>query len=277
VQALQDGSRFLDRETRRSGVLLLSEERHSTFAEKQARWQLGEDVHLLLSHQIGSHSWDEVVEQATTYCVTNGLTVLVVDTLAAWAQLGGESENAAGAVLEQLRPLMRAAAAGLAVVIVAHQRKSQGEHGEAIRGSNVIVGAVDIILELERPRSQALAEEGLRELVGTSRYAATPQRLALALTETGYESRDDGIAAKADLERDRLLRVLRELDRGTAEEIADVAEITPRAVRGYMEQLHADGKVGRTGRGVKGSPHVFYGDSGIQESALLPESNWAAA
>jgi hypothetical protein len=65
------------------------------------------------------------------YCAQHKLTVLVVDTFDRWTGLRGDAENAAGAVNAALEPLQYAAAAGLAVLLLSHQRKSSGEYGEA--------------------------------------------------------------------------------------------------------------------------------------------------
>src|SRR5206468_4029765 len=99
---------------------------------------------------------------------------------------------------------------GLVVVIVAHQRKSVGGFGEAVRGSNALAGNVDVVAELERPRSDALAGEGVRVLNAVSRFAATPEELVVALTEEGFEARGDSLTAQADAERERILAVLEE-------------------------------------------------------------------
>ena len=128
--------------------MLLSEERSQTIKEKMRRWQLGE-VHLLMRHEAGVDvSLAEIVSQAVAVCSENGLDVLVVDTFSEWTGLRGDAENSAGEVLAAMKPLQAAAAAGLAVVLIAHQRKSDGEHGSAVRGSNALTGAVDIIWRL---------------------------------------------------------------------------------------------------------------------------------
>jgi hypothetical protein len=66
-----------------------------------------------------------------------------------------------------------AAGDGLAVVISAHQRKSYGEYGEAVRGSNALTGAVDVIVEIERAK---LAGGGTARVLRTvSRFDQAPQ------------------------------------------------------------------------------------------------------
>src|SRR5436190_14773460 len=95
--------------------------------------------------------WPEVVRQSVAYCRHNELGLLVVDTFPKWARI--EDENAPGLVLAAVKPLDDAAAGGLAVLALAHQRKARGRFGEAVRGSNALVGAVDVVVERRRPQS----------------------------------------------------------------------------------------------------------------------------
>jgi predicted ATP-dependent serine protease len=184
IAALEHGAAFADRPTSAQGVLLLSEEREGTLAEKAQRFGLSGPVHLLMRHNANGRDWPDVVAEAVAYCNEHWLGVLVVDTFDKWTGLKGDAENNAGSVLEALAPLLAAAGAGLAVLVVAHQRKSLGDYGEAVRGSNALTGGVDIVAELERPRSDALAGDGVRILNAVSRYGLTPEELVLALTDT---------------------------------------------------------------------------------------------
>jgi hypothetical protein len=89
-----------------------------------------------MRHQANGREWSSVVTEAVDYCQRHGLGVLIVDTWDKWTGLKGDAENNAGASLEALEPLIGAAGSGLAVLICAHQRKSFGEFGEAVRRSN---------------------------------------------------------------------------------------------------------------------------------------------
>jgi RecA-family ATPase len=182
--AVIHGDPFLGRTTRKSGVLLLTEENPSTLAEKETRWGIGA-VHVLTYQQASGMAWPAVVEEAIAYCHDHGLGLLVIDTLAQWARLAGDSENDAGAALDQLRPLQGAAASGLAVLVISHQRKSSGDFGAAIRGSNAIAAAVDVIVELERPPNAT----GTRSIKSVSRFVTTPAEIVVEIGEDGYELR----------------------------------------------------------------------------------------
>jgi hypothetical protein len=167
VAALQEGSLFLGLEAKQSGVLILSEERRGTLASKARRWNLNDSVHSLRRQQALEKSWAGVVYEAIVYCHQKGLGVLVVDTFSEWARIGNENE--AGEILAAIGALQMAADTGLAVVVVSHQRKAPGRFGEAVRGSNALTGAVDIVLELER--SLSFRDANVRVL-GVTRAAA---------------------------------------------------------------------------------------------------------
>jgi hypothetical protein len=190
------GEPFGGLETEAAGVLLLSEERRDTLAEKarilgivsfppptspSGGNQRKRPLHVLMRHDAGAVAWPELVRQAMTYCHQHKLGVLVVDTWDRWTSLRGDSENAAGAVNEALEPLQYAAASGLAVLIVTHQRKSAGEFGDAVRGSNALTGGVDVVVELERPLASFALGSHARVLRAVSRFSSTPEELFLEL------------------------------------------------------------------------------------------------
>src|SRR5262249_51904522 len=157
------------------GVLLLTEERRDTLAEKARILGLMDEalpVYVLTRADVRDMPWAEVVRQAMTFCRANGLDVLIVDTLDRWTGLRGDAENAAGAVNEAMEPLQFAAAAGLAVLAVSHQRKSGGEYGEAVRGSNAFTGSVDVVIELERPSRTLQLGGHARVLRAVSRFTS---------------------------------------------------------------------------------------------------------
>ena len=149
------------------------------------RWALPPDaVHLLMRHEARDAAWPAIVEEAAAYCREHELGIIVVDTWDRWTGLRGDAENRAGDVNEALEPLAYAAASGLAVFIATHQRKSVGEYGEAVRGSNALTGGVDVVVELERPAPSVSAGKGARVLRAVSRFASTPDELVADSTTT---------------------------------------------------------------------------------------------
>lgn len=270
LAAIRSGAPFLDLETELSGAVLLTEERPQTIKMKARALGLDDSFQgepltgapesnpapplaVVTRHDATGTSWPDMVEQATAYAVGHGLGLLVVDTWNSWASLAGEDENAAGAVLNAVSPLGEAAAAGLAVLLIAHQRKSGGEFGEGIRGSSALAGAVDVVVELERLRGDHRSARIVRSV---SRFPTTPEELVFEFTEEGAFEPFDPEAATAAAERARVLEAVREVGPGTATDIAEAADVTIRNARRILSDLVGDG-VSRSGKGVKGDPHVF--------------------
>ena len=254
VAALQEGSLFLGLEAKQSGVLILTEERRGTLASKVQRWNLNGSVHSLRRQQALEKSWAAVVHEAIVYCHRKGLGVLVVDTFSEWARIGNENE--AGEILAAIGALQVAADTGLAVVVVSHQRKAPGRFGEAVRGSNALTGAVDIVLELER--SLSFRDANTRVLRAVSRYDETPDDLVIALTPEGYEVRGDSETAKAEEEAEAILSALGGLGSGTADDLAEAIELHSSKVRRHATRLFEDERIGRTGSGKRNDPFVWH-------------------
>ena len=256
VAALQEGNLFLGLPTKRSGVLLLTEERAGTLASKVHRWNLNGSVHALRRQQALEESWATTIYQAIIHCHRNGLGVLVVDTFSEWARI--VNENDAGEVLAAVGALQYAADAGLAVIVASHQRNASGRFGEAVRGSDALTGAVDIVVELERLPS--FREANVRVLRAVSRYDETPEDLVIALTEEGYEVRGDSETAKTEEEAALVLAELDGLGSATSEALAEATELHTSKIRRLTKRLFEDEQIGRTGTGKSKDPYVWHRD-----------------
>jgi hypothetical protein len=273
LRALRDGDAFLGAPTRPTRALLLTEEREVTLAQKRTLLGLDgdDDLHVLMRWEARDAGWEEVVAQATVYALAHGLGVLIIDTLDKWLPLVGESaENDAGAIVRSLLPLLEAASAGLAVILVTHHRKGEGRHGERVRGSTALTGAADVIVELERARG-AFGEEGGRVLSGTSRFQSTPETIALELTEGTFVAVGSAEEGEARAEQATILAVLRggPLTRDEVKDALIAAEGS--AMRGEtlalrLRQMVASGTVVRSGRGKKGDPYRWT----LAPSPILP-------
>lgn len=255
LHALEHGTPFLGFATSKTKAVMLTEERPATLAEKFERWQV--DPIVLMRHSIDDRPWHEVMAEAVAVAHAEEARLLIVDTLAEWTSLAGDSENASGAVIEQLRPLQNAAASGLGVLAAHHLRKGNGDGWDSFRGSGAFQAAVDILVRIERKG------EEFRELHADGRFAAIPKAVTYELDEDGAFQ-----VATIERERDRILAALEVAGSARREQIAEEVELTPRAVGGHLEAMHAAGKIGRTGRGVKGDPHVFHSDSGTTDDPL---------
>jgi predicted transcriptional regulator len=256
IAALQDGSAFLGLPAKQSGVLLLTEERKGTLASKVKRWTLNGSVHHLRRQQAVGETWAGIVHHATAYCHENRLGVLMVDTFSEWARI--VNENEAGEVLAAIGALQQAADTGLAVQVVSHQRKSPGRFGEAVRGSNALTGAVDIIVEVER--SLTFRDANMRVLRAVSRYDEMPEDLVIALTEDGFEVRGDSEHAQADEDRRHILEAIQQSGSATTKEIAELTGLPNATVSRHAAALYEAEAIGRTGAGKRTDPHTWHSE-----------------
>lgn len=256
ISALQEGTPFLGLPTERSGVLLLTEERRGTLASKVERWSLNGSVHHLRRQQALGESWARVVHGAAAYCHENDLRVFIVDTFSEWARIANENE--AGEVLAAIGALQEAAATGLAVQVVSHQRKSPGRFGEAVRGSNALTGAVDIIVELER--SPSFRDPNMRVLRAVSRYEETPEDLVVALTDEGYEVRGDSEHAQATEDRRCIRAAIRETGSATTNDLVELTGLPNATVSRLAAALYEAEEIGRTGAGKRNDPRVWHSE-----------------
>src|SRR5207245_6982595 len=117
--------------------------------------------------------WAGIVRARGEKARAVGAKLLVGNTLPDWAGLAGEEENDAGKALQAIRPLrLTAAAKGLAVVVIRHDRKSGGEPGQSGRGSSAFAGAMDTIVQIARAGDGA--PRNRRTLRSVSRFSEVP-------------------------------------------------------------------------------------------------------
>ena len=152
VKAITTGNPFLGGPTQKIPVVYLTEERSPSFASVLRRVGLDntEDMHVLLRQDARHMTWPDVVAAAVAKAKEVDAGALFVDTLSDWAEIKGEGENITGLAYESMAPLQRVAEAGLAVLVVRHDRKSGGEISDSARGSSAFSGVADIVLGLQR-------------------------------------------------------------------------------------------------------------------------------
>lgn len=256
VAAILGGAAFLDRATKRTAVLLLTEERPATIRAVLARCGLSDrnDLHILTLSDMRGRQWPEIVMLAETYAATVGATVLIVDTLARWAGLADDSENSAGAAASAMEPLEQVAARGMAALVLRHDRKSGGEIGESGRGSSAFAGAADILLSLRRATVEGHLTRRLLEGVG--RFENVPDKLVLELQDGRYVVVGDAIDVERTEAIARITSVLEAADEPLIEadiltKLPGVKRSTWQRARNHMLAAGELAKLSGHGRGGK--------------------------
>jgi hypothetical protein len=263
VKALLEGSSFLGAEAALDGrVAWLSEEPPALFADRLRSLGLADDRLLVcFRHQSHGRALVELVAEAFDL----GATLVVVDTVAAWA--GIEDENSATEVEAALRPVINLVQEkGACLLLLHHLNKSDGPEGTAHRGSGHLVAMVDVAIELRRPEGNA--PQGRRMLRALSRYHETPQELVIELGGEGYIALGTG----EEVSRQQAERALLDVLPGPSEEpiafegrggedtvVSRLAEL--RLGRTTLHQalvaLVERGQVERHGLGKRGDPYRY--------------------
>ena len=244
------GQTFLGRTTRKGGVLILAVEEHQR------------DVRMRL-HNLGAEGLDNLYINVGALIPTptffagllawiqaHDIRLVVVDTLAAFWSV--QNENDASEMTRAVKPLLQLARASDAcILLIHHARKSEGSHGDEIRGSGALFGLVDIAIIMKRH-----SVETQRLLQTQSRYPETPAELVLELRDTGYVALGDPAAVgKADKMR-RLQSAVTENPEET-EALAKKAWLSRRDATRLLDLLLKNGAIVRDGQGKKGDPYRF--------------------
>jgi hypothetical protein len=286
VRAILEGSRFLDQPTFKSSIVYLTEQPLVSFRKAMERANLlgRDDFVVLLFSETRGMAWPQVGLAAVTECKRVGAALLVVDTLSQFAGLTGDRENNSGDALEAMQPLQQAAAQGIGVVMVRHERKSGGDVGDSGRGSSAFAGAVDIVLSLRKPEGNSAKNRRL--LQSLSRFSETPNDLLIELTESGYVAIGQRRETALKDAKDAIFRVAPQTAADAADlqalvilsaqpliEEAGQKRIAPGLTRTTaqraIDELVQDGQLIRIGTGKKGDPFRWF----IPEIPFCPTSN----
>lgn len=267
--AVLEGKSFLGQPTRKSPVVYLTEQPPATFrlAMRRAGLLGREDFHVVYWNRAAGMAWEMLAQRAIKLCQRVGAKLLVVDTLAQFAGITGDSENNSGDALRAMQPLQRGAAAGLGIIVVRHERKSGGAVGDSGRGSSAYAGAVDIVISVRL--AEGGSDRNFRLIQAVSRFDEAPDNWVIEYDPaSGYRLR----GTAADLSRERARQAL--LDAAprseaaalTAAELCATADISRRKFYRHADKLLESGVLARTGTGSKADPFRYW----APESRAIP-------
>jgi hypothetical protein len=255
-RAVLDGADFLGEPTVKGGVIYLTEQPDSSLRQTLRRAGLLDryDFVVVTWTDTAGLSWPDVVDAVVDEAVESGAKVLVVDTLSRFAGIHGDGENQAGEADAASAPLLRAAARGLAVISVRHERKAGGDVGDSGRGSSAFGGAADTVVAIRRGEGKSASS--VRVIGALSRFDDVPETLVVELTDAGYVSHgSDTDVAVADAMAMILERVPSASPGLTVDELRD--QVPRTTTQRAIERLIAEGRIERLGAGVRGDPFRF--------------------
>ena len=267
LKALGTGGTFCGQEVRPAKVLVISEESQALWANRRDRLGLADHVQFYTREcapYFGkpTHAeWGRFIKYLAGVVESEGIDVVVFDTV--FHFWPATDENASAEVMKSLTLLQRLTAAGAAVLLIAHVRKSDGGQGTATRGSGALPGVVDVIMELRR-HDPSRDKDRRRDIVTYGRYSCTPPELVIELAEDGLSYLalgDKEAATKAG--RSAIIEGLlpSESPGLTPDEVHDKwPGIKPgkRTVEEDLKELLASGRCCRSGEGKRGSPYRYY-------------------
>jgi predicted ATP-dependent serine protease len=259
VRAVAGGLDFFGKPTRKTPTVYLTEQPIVSFRQAMERAGLlgRADFHVLQHSDTRGMSWPQVIAEAVNECKRVGAVLLVIDTLPQFAGLKGDSENNSGDALAAMEPLLQAAAAGIGIILVRHERKSGGDIGDSARGSSAFAGAVDIVLSLRRPEGNG--KKTLRVLHALSRFSETPAELLVELTESGYISLGEPKEAALRVAEDSILAIApkSEADAVDIKELMESSEVPRATAQRAVKKLEEARELSKVGKGTKESIFIF--------------------
>jgi hypothetical protein len=272
LRAILQREEFLGKPTVYTSIVYLTEQSAGSFRRTCDRGGVLDrvDMDLLLYNETRDYSWTEIVGEAVRYAQSVRAGLLVVDTLSQFSGIRGEAENSSGAAMEVMDPLHLATAAGLAVLLIRHDRKSGGDVGDSARGSSAYAGSVDIILRLMRVPVPGNGHERERLLEGLSRLEETPDKVLLELSQDkpySYRLLGDPEVVRDRVLRARILEVLplNAEDGLGVEDIIDIVGVRDIDVRRMLRTLVTERLIQRSGKGKSGDPYRYSQHAGLDD------------
>jgi hypothetical protein len=198
---LKDGGDLLGLAVRPARALVVSEESVALWQMRRRRLDFGERADLLSRPFAGkptAAAWQALVERSADILGGEGGRLLVIDTVAALMPAGVETN--ADCMARALAPLRSLADRGVAVWLMHHPHKGKARSARWSRGTGSLQAAADIVLEMHPCRPDDPADRR-RLLLGHSRHAETPRRLAIEWAEDGADYRVLAEAPDEDFER----------------------------------------------------------------------------
>ncbi|MEO7863583.1 MAG: AAA family ATPase [Nitrospirales bacterium] len=244
------GLPFLGRPTRKGGVLILAVEEHRRDVKLRLQNLGAEGLDGLYVHVGALAPTANFFAELLTFIRDHTIRLVIVDTLAAFWSV--ENENDASEMTRAVKPLLQLARESEAcVLLIHHARKSEGSHGDEIRGSGALFGLVDVALIMKRH-----AIENQRLLQAQSRYPETPSELILELRESGYVALGDPASVGKAAKKQQLTQALSN-EGAHAESITKSAGLTRRVGYRLLDLLVEEGIALREGLGKKSDPYRF--------------------
>lgn len=272
---------FIGQPVTPSRILYVSEEHEEMWADRRDELQIGDHVGMICRPFKGRPSpaeWAAFVGKVAQAVVDFRFDLVVMDTISKLWPV--REENDAGQVEDALMPLWTITGAGAALMLVHHNRKSDGKEFTGARGSGGLPAFMETLIEFRRNTESQ--KDPKRVITAAGRYKETPDKLLIELTPAGYVTHGDpdemtpdqkarlgvGNVDTAAIWKAAVLEML-----PTGPDDALLFDDIQTKLQNYDERTQGvraqdlirwlgdrvkDGEIDRTGRGVRGNPYRYY-------------------
>lgn len=253
-RAMLAGDDYLGYETNQSKILYLTEE-HTNDIRRRLEKLNHTPTGCLFVHGRDSGFLNidgSTIEDIKLFMIANGIEVLIIDTISKFWTV--ENENDAGQVTAAVKPLLDlAASTRAAVILVHHDRKSEGEHGRQIRGSGALFALVDQALLLSRPHGGKKTQRILKTL---GRFSESPEELLIDFVDGQYVSLGNPETVENS---DAAGTIWDALSDGpmTIREIVEATELKDKKVRQILDTYQGNGLVKKVPTGKQGGGFAY--------------------
>lgn len=257
IKAILGKQAFLELKTKLDGKILIITEENSQFYKIRVEEAglSGNDVLILPGFEVDCYTKEKVLEQIGLAINKEGASLIILDTLGEF--WGVMEENSAPVVQEALKRFRTIAQLdNVALLLIHHLRKADGDYGTAHRGSGALLGAVDIGLELKYTKDNV---RNRRTITSKSRFHQTPEELMIVWDGGKYKSLGDPAHFTAEDVKKRFLEALSKDMFEELEEIGKKMNPLPSdtLLREIAKEYREKKLVDFTGKGRKGDPYKY--------------------
>ena len=254
VISIARGDNFLDRDTKRGGVLILAVEEHPRDVENRLKKLGMREEDPIFVHEGFLPNNKKALGAVRAFILEKEITLVLVDSLSVFWNVKDENDNAA--IVREVKPLLALARdTEAAVGLIHHDSTSGGPGGRNIRGGSALFGLVDQAIMLEHLPGEMNNKRLLKTL---GRYAESPSELVIELVGNKFRvvgTREE-VSRRAEMDKVREVLTVKPMD---IEDIAKEAEITQKAARRACKALwdKGQGEIIQEGEGKRGDPLTY--------------------
>ena len=252
LKAIEEKKPLAGQETKKSKVLILSEESEYIWSTRREEQELkSEDVWIFskpLKTKLNFKQWEEFVIKISKFDEKEKIDLVIIDTISDFWSV--YQENDASQTNMAIKPLDHLTDLGASVLLIHHFRKGGGSEFVASRGSGAISSAVDIIMEFRRLDLESPTDTK-RVLKSISRFQETPREVVIELVDNVYYTRGTKQEVSKEAKLMKILLILEKAERAlTAQDVVDNWDVesdgrapNKRTIQRHIKTLIFDGRI----------------------------------